>query len=105
MYNFTSFGLQLNYNPDSLRPTLPPTDSRFRPDQLALENGQTELASSEKARLEEKQRAARRERTEPYEATYFREQIEPTSGETIYLTTNDYWKTKETRSWPEKDLF
>ena len=105
MYNFTSFGLQLNYNPDSLRPTLPPTDSRFRPDQLALENGQTELASSEKARLEEKQRAACRERTEPYEATYFREQIEPTSGDTIYLTTNDYWKTKETRSWPKKDLF
>ena len=98
MYNFTSFGLQLNYNPDTLRPTLPPTDSRFRPDQLALENGQTELASSEKARLEEKQRAARRVHTEPHEATYFREQTEPISGETIYLMTNDYWKAKETKN-------
>jgi len=41
-------------------PVLPPTDSRFRPDQRALENGNYEVASNEKHRLEEKQRAVRR---------------------------------------------
>jgi hypothetical protein len=33
---------------------LPPTDSRLRPDQRALENGELDLASTEKNRLEEK---------------------------------------------------
>ena len=37
-----------------------PTDSRYRPDQRMLEDGDVEQASSEKFRLEEKQRAARR---------------------------------------------
>ena len=41
-------------------PILPPTDSRFRPDQRALENGNYETASNEKHRLEEKQRAVRK---------------------------------------------
>ena len=39
---------------------LPRTDARLRPDIVALENGDLELASAEKHRLEEKQRAARR---------------------------------------------
>ena len=39
---------------------LPPTDTRLRPDIIALENGDLDLASAEKHRLEEKQRAARR---------------------------------------------
>ena len=39
-----------------------PTDSRLRPDQRALEVGDLELATPEKMRLEEKQRAARRTR-------------------------------------------
>ena len=54
MYGMTRFNLQLNYLPSSLKPLLPPTDSRFRPDQRALENGDMELAASEKHRLEEK---------------------------------------------------
>lgn len=32
MYQFSSFTLQLNYLPDTLKDKLPPTDSRFRPD-------------------------------------------------------------------------
>ena len=39
-----------------------PTDSRHRPDQRALEVGDLTLATPEKLRLEEKQRAARRAR-------------------------------------------
>jgi hypothetical protein len=39
---------------------LPPTDSRFRPDQRALENGDISKASDEKNRLEVKQRAIRK---------------------------------------------
>lgn len=35
---------------------LPPTDSRLRPDQRCLENGEYELANAEKLRLEQRQR-------------------------------------------------
>lgn len=35
---------------------LPPTDSRLRPDQRSLENGEYDKANSEKLRLEQRQR-------------------------------------------------
>jgi hypothetical protein len=40
--------------PNGLRKYLPPTDSRLRPDQRALEEGDIKLAAAEKQRLEEK---------------------------------------------------
>ena len=60
MYGMTQYALQFNHLPDSLKPYLPPTDCRFRPDQRALENGDFKLAAAEKNRLEEKQRAVRK---------------------------------------------
>lgn len=39
-----------------LQEKLPPTDSRLRPDQRCLENGEYEKANSEKLRLEQRQR-------------------------------------------------
>jgi hypothetical protein len=58
-YFFSDFAIQLNLPPEYF-PGLPRTDSRFRPDQRALENGDLKEALSEKHRLEEKQREARR---------------------------------------------
>ena len=54
MYHMNKFCLQLNNIDDNLLANLPPTDSRLRPDQRALENGDFILASDEKYRLEEK---------------------------------------------------
>ena len=62
-YFFSEFAMQLNL-PHDLLPSLAPTDSRRRPDQRALENADLELASNEKHRVEEKQRAARKLREE-----------------------------------------
>lgn len=39
-FYFTDFTLQLNHLTDKLRAKLPPTDSRLRPDQRALEQGE-----------------------------------------------------------------
>lgn len=61
-YYFTQFSLQLNIPPECYPTTIPPSDSRWRPDQRALENGDTKLAKSEKDRVEVKQRAAKKER-------------------------------------------
>lgn len=59
-YYFTDYALQLNMPPEMVD-FLPQSDSRLRPDQRALENGDIETAASEKHRLEEKQRAAKRQ--------------------------------------------
>ena len=52
--------LQLNHLNVQNGRSLPPTDSRFRPDQKALEHRLVDLAAEEKHRLEEKQRARRK---------------------------------------------
>ncbi|XP_070600590.1 oxysterol-binding protein-related protein 2 [Erythrolamprus reginae] len=62
MYNFTSFTVTLNELEKGMEDLLAPTDCRLRPDIRHMENGELELASKEKERLEEKQRAARRDR-------------------------------------------
>mmetsp|Transcript_29776 Transcript_29776/g.29509 ORF Transcript_29776/g.29509 Transcript_29776/m.29509 type:complete len:98 (-) Transcript_29776:83-376(-) len=62
-YFFSDFTLQLNQVPE-LVPGIAITDSRYRPDQRALENGDLKVAAEEKVRLEEKQREARRKREE-----------------------------------------
>jgi hypothetical protein len=63
-YGFTSFGITLNEITDDLRGKLPPTDSRFRPDVRALEEGNLDLAELEKKRVEEMQRERRRKGTD-----------------------------------------
>ncbi|XP_034028909.1 oxysterol-binding protein-related protein 2-like [Thalassophryne amazonica] len=63
MYNFTSFAMTLNELEPGMDRRLAPTDCRLRPDIRAMENGDIATASAEKERLEEKQRAARKERS------------------------------------------
>ena len=54
MYGMTQYILQLNYLPNHLKDKIAPTDSRMRPDQRALENGDLKLAAEIKNMLEEK---------------------------------------------------
>ena len=53
-YLFTKFAINLNNCPESLKPVLPPTDSRLRPDQRLHELGEFSKATQEKLRLEHK---------------------------------------------------
>ncbi|XP_031150050.1 oxysterol-binding protein-related protein 1 isoform X1 [Sander lucioperca] len=62
-YAFSTFAMHLNEQEKSMEGVIPPTDSRLRPDIRAMENGDIDLASAEKKRLEEKQRMARKNRT------------------------------------------
>lgn len=99
MYYFTNFTLKLNNLPEELKAQLPRSDSRLRPDQRALENGDFELAASEKHRLEEKQRAARKWRAEnpgnDFKPKYFKKIVDPDSKEAYYAygidECRDYW--------------
>ena len=63
-YSFSQFAVQLNIPPQCYPRPVPRSDSRWRPDQRALENGDTKVAKAEKERVEEKQRAVRKAREE-----------------------------------------
>lgn len=52
-YGMNNFSIQLNFLNDELKAKLPPTDSRLRPDLRGWEDGDLDLATAEKARLEE----------------------------------------------------
>jgi oxysterol-binding protein-related protein 3/6/7 len=58
-YGFTTYGMTLNEITTDLVENLPPTDSRYRPDVNALENGHLNLAEKEKVRVEQLQRNRR----------------------------------------------
>ena len=96
-YYFSEFAIQLNI-PGEMFPGLPITDSRFRPDQRALENGDIKLAGSEKNRLEEKQREARKIREvtmQEYQPKWFYMK----DGEWIYA--GGYWEAKDSHHMEE----
>ncbi|KAI0307610.1 hypothetical protein B0F90DRAFT_33395 [Multifurca ochricompacta] len=61
LYGFTTWGITLNEITADLGGKLPPTDSRYRPDVRALEEGNLDRAEAEKERLEELQRVRRRQ--------------------------------------------
>uniref|UniRef100_A0A8C7ZIR6 Oxysterol-binding protein n=1 Tax=Oryzias sinensis TaxID=183150 RepID=A0A8C7ZIR6_9TELE len=94
IYNFTSFAVTLNELEPGMEKLLAPTDCRLRPDIRAMENGDMELASAEKERLEEKQRAARRERSEEDETwstRWFQLGVNPHTGAEDWFYTGGYF--------------
>ncbi|XP_031562391.1 oxysterol-binding protein-related protein 1-like [Actinia tenebrosa] len=103
MYNFTSYAIQLNELLPGDDKKLPPTDSRFRPDCRTLENGDLDRATAEKIRLEEKQRTNRKERQKKnleWKPLWFKEEINPYTGQTDWLYTGKYWN-KDFSSCPD----
>lgn len=97
-FNLTPFVVTFQYLPDNLRPLLPPTDTRFRPDQRAMEDGEYDLAATEKNRLEEKQRATRRMREargEEFVPRWFSKGKCDVTGEDYWVSKGDYWRVRE----------
>lgn len=97
-FNLTPFAVTLNALPERLRPFLPPTDTRLRPDQRAMEDGEYDFAATEKTRLEEKQRAARRAREaegEVFKPRWFSQAVDETTGDSYWQFNGEYWKTRD----------
>ncbi|KAL3472413.1 Oxysterol-binding protein-domain-containing protein [Aspergillus californicus] len=101
-FNLTPFVITLNALTESLRSHLPPTDTRLRPDQRAMEEGEYDLAATEKHRVEEKQRAKRREREtngEEYIPKWFSKDKCSITGEEYWAHTGDYWGSRDRQDW------
>ncbi|XP_051803234.1 oxysterol-binding protein-related protein 1 isoform X2 [Acanthochromis polyacanthus] len=94
MYSFTSFAMQLNELHREMEGVIPQTDCRLRPDIRAMENGDIDLASEEKKRLEEKQRAARKNRSksdEEWKTKWFQQGQNPHTSSQDWLFCGGYW--------------
>lgn len=94
MYNFTVLACQLNEPEENIAPT----DSRLRPDQRLMEEGNLDEANNVKVQLEEKQRQVRRQREAeaevaaregrpypPYEPVWFKKDKDPITGNPIHI--------------------
>ncbi|KAK4762574.1 hypothetical protein SAY86_008342 [Trapa natans] len=93
-YNLSPFAISLNeIVPGSLE-KLPPTDSRLRPDQRHLENGEYELANAEKLRLEQLQRQARKMQERGWQPRWFRK-----DEDGCYRYVGGYWEAREHKNW------
>lgn len=96
-FNLTPFVVTLNDLPDRLRPWLPPTDTRLRPDQRAMEDGQYDFAATEKNRVEQKQRKTRQlreSRGEEFVPHWFHKSKCPISGEEFWEFNGRYWEER-----------
>jgi hypothetical protein len=99
--NLTPFLITLNDIPDKLQFYLPPTDSRLRPDQRALERREYQFATAEKIRLEENQRKRRRKRDSAgltYAPRWFKRTRCDVTGEEYWYFDGTYWMEREKRA-------
>ena len=108
-YNMSQFACELNEEENGVAPT----DSRLRPDQRLMENGEWEEANAVKVRLEDKQRAVRRQREEEaeiaaqegrayegHQPVWFKKvKDEQNGGKLIFMYNGNYWSSKENQSW------
>ncbi|XP_062214843.1 oxysterol-binding protein-related protein 1C-like isoform X1 [Phragmites australis] len=94
-YNFTRFAITLNELTPGLKEKLPPTDSRLRPDQRCLENGEYERANAEKLRLEQRQRQARKMQESGWKPRWFAKD----KAADTYRYLGGYWESREKSSW------
>lgn len=93
-YNFTSFASQLN----EMEAGVAPTDSRHRPDQRLMEDGDWDESNREKVRLEELQRDRRR-LNQDVQPLWFIRTKDQLTGEVIYKYKGNYWDCKSKRDW------
>jgi len=117
-YNFTRLTCELNEEEEGVSPT----DSRRRPDQRYMENGQWDLANTEKVRLEEKQRSVRRQReleaelahqegsggeAYTYSPTWYKQVADEFNGDKmIHVYKGGYWEAKQKQDWSKcPDIF
>lgn len=98
-YGFTRYAIELNeLGPDGHM--LPPTDTRLRPDQRALENGDLNLAESLKLQMEAAQRDRRKKREEAkiaYDPLWFSHKTD--EKEDLWEYNGKYWEVRKNKGF------
>ncbi|XP_019210799.1 oxysterol-binding protein-related protein 7 isoform X2 [Oreochromis niloticus] len=100
-YGFSSYARELNELTSELKAVLPPTDTRFRPDQRLLEEGKIAEADKRKDEVEEKQRERRKEmakKGEEHIPRFFRKSVDE-AGREVWLYNGTYWMLRKDPSF------
>lgn len=108
LFNFTQFSLGLNELQQELVPWLAPTDSRLRPDQRAMEEGDYDGANRKKLKLETLQREKKKinlSKNPAYQhkAKYFRKELDPSTNSSYWRFLGHYWKKRLQKDWKEDE--
>uniref|UniRef100_A0A3B4F016 Oxysterol-binding protein-related protein 7-like n=1 Tax=Pundamilia nyererei TaxID=303518 RepID=A0A3B4F016_9CICH len=96
-YGFSSYARELNELTSELKAVLPPTDTRFRPDQRLLEEGKIAEADKRKDEVEENQRERRKEmakKGEEHIPRFFRKSVDE-AGREVWLYNGTYWMLRK----------
>ncbi|CAH9086190.1 unnamed protein product [Cuscuta europaea] len=96
-YNMTAFAITLNELTPGLQEKLPPTDSRLRPDQRYLENGEYDKSNDEKLRLETRQRMSKKLQETGWKPRWFKRD----GDDGTFRYVGGYWEAREKRRWEE----
>eukprot|EP00095_Tigriopus_kingsejongensis_P001648 snap_masked-scaffold801_size95070-processed-gene-0.4 protein:Tk01648 transcript:snap_masked-scaffold801_size95070-processed-gene-0.4-mRNA-1 annotation:"oxysterol-binding protein 2" len=107
-YNFSQFTMGLNELAPDAEKSLCRSDSRLRPDIRALEIGELDQASTEKERLEEKQREFRKQYKNKKESDWwsprwFEPAKHPQTDEDTWAFKGGYWEGKDRDQMHEDD--
>ncbi|XP_047472936.1 oxysterol-binding protein-related protein 3-like [Penaeus chinensis] len=95
-YGFTRFAIELNELDEDQAKYLPPTDTRFRPDQRLVEEGNMNAGETMKTQLEQQQRERRKQREEAgdeHVPMWFRR--ETTADGENWIFTGEYWNKRK----------
>ncbi|XP_039876630.1 oxysterol-binding protein-related protein 3-like isoform X1 [Simochromis diagramma] len=101
-YGFTQFAVELNELDPALRPLLPPSDTRFRPDQRLLEEGNVDGAEEQKQRIEQLQRERRKvlqDNNMTHQPRFFKK-----SKDDTWVSNNTYWDLRRDPGFSKMDF-
>uniref|UniRef100_A0A7N6F657 Oxysterol-binding protein n=1 Tax=Anabas testudineus TaxID=64144 RepID=A0A7N6F657_ANATE len=101
-YGFTQLAVELNELNSMLRPLLPTTDTRFRPDQRLLEEGNTEGAEEQKQRIEQLQRERKKvlqDNNMTHQPRFFKK-----SKNDTWVSNNTYWELRRDPGFGKMDF-
>ena len=103
-YSMPLISRNTNYLTRSTLKSICPTDTRFRPDQRALEHQEIDMAGEEKVRLEEAQRRRRRARKAvgvEWEPRWFKLEYDEDVGKEIWKYKGGYFEARKEGKWED----
>ncbi|XP_041933075.1 oxysterol-binding protein-related protein 3a [Alosa sapidissima] len=101
-YGLTQFAVELNELDEKEKPLLPPTDTRFRPDQRLLEVGDVSGAEEQKERIEGLQRERRRvlqENNISHQPKFFKR-----SEDDLWVSNGTYWDLRKDQGFKQMEF-
>ncbi|CEP60020.1 OSBP family protein LALA0_S01e01200g [Lachancea lanzarotensis] len=108
-FNLTQYAASLNAPQPKLLNWIPPTDTRLRPDQRAMEEGRYDDAAKEKDRVEQKQRAARKrleKANKEHVPNWFKQVQHPITKKNFWQFNGDYWQVRKDKKFEHlPDIF